>query len=233
MKHYYFITVSICVVLMMIGMASCKSNVSPETIAMYEQAETYYETMMYDEAVTLYTSVIEAEPSFALAYLGRGKTLTAMGRFDEGVRDFSRAMDLEPKNDEILAIVAMAYIERNLEDEGLIILEKAQEQNPLNPTVHLAMGLYHAKNMEYSKAIEEYLKATKRDKAAKEAYIRISRIYCCAENPMYRNDDLALDYAGKALEIAPDDPAALDALAYAHYSSSNIEEAIEYEKRAL
>ncbi|MBN1881851.1 MAG: tetratricopeptide repeat protein [Deltaproteobacteria bacterium] len=189
--------------------------------------------MMYDEAIASYTSVIDEEPSFALAYLGRGKTLTAMGRFDEGVRDFSVAMDLEPKNDEVLATVAMAYIERNLQDEGLIILEKAEEQNPLNPTIHLARGLYHVKNLEYSKAIEEYLKATKRDKAAKEAYIRISGIYCCAENPMYRNDDLALDYAGKALEIAPDDPAALDALAYVYYSRGDMEKAIEYETKAL
>lgn len=218
---------------MAMGMLSCGSHVSPETVATYDQAEMYYETMMYDEALASYTSVIESEPTFALAYLGRGKTLTAMGRFDEGVRDFSIAMDLEPKSDEILATVAMAYIEKNLEDEGLIILEKAEEQNPLNPTIHLAMGLYHVKNMEYSKAIEEYLKATKRDKAAKEAYIRISRIYCCADNPMYRNDDLALDYAGKALEIAPDDPAALDAVAYAHFSSGDIETAVEYENRAL
>jgi tetratricopeptide (TPR) repeat protein len=215
------------------GIVSCGPSVSPETVALYEQAKLYYEMMMYDEAVTSYTAVIEAEPSFALAYLGRGKALTSMGRFDEGVRDFSMAMDLEPKNDEILATVAMAYIERNLEDEGLIILEKAEEENPLNPMIHLARGLFHVNNMEYSKAIEEYLKAANRASTAKEAYIHISRIYCCAENPMYRNDDLALDYARKALEAAPDDPAALDALAYVYYSMGDMETAIEYETRAL
>jgi len=233
MKRFSSITGLICVALLALGIVSCTSQVSPELADTYEQAETYYDTMMYEEALTLYTSIIESEPSYAMAYLGRGKTLTALGKFDEAVRDFSMAMDLEPKNDEVLATVAMAYIEKNLQDEGLIILNKAEERNPANPSIYMAKGLYHEKNLEYSKAIEEYLKATKKDETAKDAYIRVSKIYCCAENPMYRNNDLALDYAGKALEIAPDDPAALDALAYVYFSSGDMENAVETEKRAL
>jgi tetratricopeptide (TPR) repeat protein len=233
MKYISSLAGIVCTALLVLGVVSCQSKVSPQTLERFELAETYYETMMYDDAEMLYTSVIEDEPSYTMAYLGRGKTLTALGRFDEAVRDFSMAMDLEPKNDEVLATVAMAYIEKNLEDEGLIILKKAEERNPANPTIYLAMGLYHVKNMEYSKAIEEYLKAAKKKETAKEAYIHVSKIYCCAENPMYRNDDLALDYASKALEIAPDDPAALDALAYAYYAGGDMESAIEMEKRAL
>jgi tetratricopeptide (TPR) repeat protein len=47
------------------------------------------------------------------------------------------------------------------------------------------------------------------------------------------NGDLAIDYAGKALDLAEDDPIALDTLAQAYFAKGEFDKAIETENMAL
>jgi tetratricopeptide (TPR) repeat protein len=124
-------------------LSSCGMGVSKDALEYYISGERYYKLMMYDEAMVEFKKSIEEEPSFALPHLGMGKCLSAKGRFDDAVKKFKEAMDLDPSNDEILATVAIAYIDRGLPEEGLTFLEKAEEINPDNFKIYLYKGLYH------------------------------------------------------------------------------------------
>jgi tetratricopeptide (TPR) repeat protein len=232
-KNSVFITSILLFLFLCLFFYSCGMGVSKDALEYYLSGERYYKLMMYEEAMVEFDKAIEKEPSFALPYLGLGKCLSAKGRFDDAVKEFKDAMDLDPSNDEILATVAIAYIDRGLSEEGLTFLEKAKDINPDNPKIYLYRGLYHEKNKEYAKAIEEYLTASRKEKKSKEPYIYLSRLYCCADNPSYVNGNLAVDYAEKALEIAPDDPIALDTLAQAYFSKGEYDAAIEAEEKAL
>ena len=225
----------IAILLLLTGLClfACQDRIPEDVLKDYNQAGKYYELMMYDEAIVLYNKIIEEEPTFALAYLGLGKCLSAQGRFDEARKEFKRAMDLDPKSDDILAEVAYAYIEKGLDDEGVILLEKARGLNPKNPKIHIYMGIYYLNEMEYAKAIEEFLAASRSDNKSPEPYIRLSLLYCCASNPSYINGELSVEYAKKALELEPENPISLDTLAQAYFAMGEYDLAIETEKKAL
>ena len=199
----------------------------------YNSGEEYFKKMMYEEALVEYTKAVDERPSFAKAHVGVGKTLAALGKFNEALKEFRKAIDLDGNNGEILAVIAKAYIDSGLIEEGLLFLEKAKKQNPDNYLVYLYMGEYYIKNMKYTEAIEELNTAAKKNKKSPEPYIRLSEIYCCCNNPVYVNEELATKNIEKAKKVAPDDPFMLDALARVYFSEGKYDLAIETQKKAL
>ena len=217
----------------LLGTFSCKKSVMGDAKTYFLSGERYYKQMMYEEAMVEYKKAIEEKPSYAPAHLGMGKCLYALGRFEEALKEYKKAIDLDPKNGEILAEVALVYIERGLDDEGLTMLEKARDLDPDNVKVYLYMGTYHVSEKEYAKAIEDFLAAARKDKKAVEPLIHLSLLYSQAENPSYINGNLAEKYALKALELSPENPMVLDALAAAHFAKGEYDLAIAKEKEAL
>lgn len=220
-------------IIFLFGASSCKKGVTGDARKYFVSGERYYKQMMYEEAMVEYKKAIDEKPTFAPAHLGMGKCLYALGRFEEAIKEYKRAMDLDPKNDEIVAEVALVYIERGLDDEGLMMLEKARDINPDSAKVYLYMGTYHLKKKEYAKAIEDFLAAARKDKNSIEPLIRLSLLYSQAENPSYINGDIAEKYAKEAMELTPGNAMALDALALAHFAKGEYELAVKREMEAL
>ncbi|MBN1572977.1 MAG: tetratricopeptide repeat protein [Deltaproteobacteria bacterium] len=217
----------------LLGAFSCRKSVMGDAKTYFLSGERYYKQMMYEEAMVEYKKAIEEKPSFAPAHLGMGKCLYSLGRFDEAIKEYKKAMDLDPKNGEIMAEVALVYIERGLDEEGLMMLEKARDLDPDNVKVYMYMGAYHIKEKEYAKAIEDFLAAARKDKKSVEPLIRLSLLYSQAENPSYINGNLAEKYALKAMELSPENPMVLDALAAAHFAKGEYDLALAKEKEAL
>jgi tetratricopeptide (TPR) repeat protein len=51
---------------------------------------------LYEQSVTEYSRIIDADPGVASSYAGRGETYRLTGRYAEAVADFSRAVELDP-----------------------------------------------------------------------------------------------------------------------------------------
>ncbi len=213
--------------------ASCGRAVSPVALKHAAEGQKLYELMQYDDAIKEYNEAVKTQPSFALAYLGIGRCLTETGRFDEALRQYKMALDLDPKNDEIMYEIARAYIEKGLEDEGLVMLDKAADRNADNPKQFLYRGIYYYKKMQYAPAVDEFIKATKEDSRSAEPYIKLSLLYINAKNPSYQNGEKAVEYAEKAVDLAPDSLKALDTLANAYFFAGRYDLAEETAKRAL
>lgn len=212
---------------------SCGRAVSPTALKHAAEGQRLFELMQYEDAIKEYNEAVKAQPSFAAAYLGIGRCLAETGRFDEALKQYKTAMDLEPKNDEVMYEIARAYIEKGLEDEGLLMLEKAEERNAKNPKLFLYRGIYYYKNLQFAPAIDEFLRAAKEDSRSADPYIQLSLLYSNASNPSYRDGEKAVEYAEKAVDLAPDSLKALDTLANAYFSARRYDEAEETIRRAL
>jgi tetratricopeptide (TPR) repeat protein len=213
--------------------ASCGRAVSPVALKHLAEGQKLYALMRYEDAIKEFNEAVKAQPSFALAYLGIGKCLTETGRFDEALRQYKTALDLDPKNDEIMYEIARAYIEEGLDDEGLVMLDKAKELNADNPKLFLYQGLYYYKSMQFAPAIEDFLKAADEDSKSPEPYIQLSLLYINATNPSYQNPEKAVEYAEKAVDVAPDSIRALDTLGRAYFFAGRFDLAEETINRAL
>jgi len=197
--------------------ASCGNAVSPAALKHAAEGQRLYELMQYDDAIKEYNEAVNIQPSFALAYLGIGRCLAESGKFDEALKQYKTALDLDPKNDEIMYEIARAYIEKGLGDEGLLMLDRAEDRNGDNPKLFLYRGIYYYNSMEYASAIEEFMKAAKEDSGSAEPYIELSYLYTNAKNPSYQDGEKAVEYALKAVDLAPDSLKALDTLAHAYF----------------
>jgi tetratricopeptide (TPR) repeat protein len=93
---------------------------------------------------------------------------------------------------------------------------QAAEYEPTNPAWQAELGNAYIKRGDLVAALAAYQRAT--ELAPNEStYWRLLAVFC-AENVVYL-EDVGLPAAQKAVEIAPDDPSALDALGWTYLSS--------------
>ena len=92
----------------------------------------------------------------------------------------------------------------------------AAEYEPSNPVWQTEIGNAYVKRGDLVAALAAYQRAT--ELAPNEStYWRLLAVFC-AENGVYL-DDVGLPAAQKAVDLAPDDPSALDALGWSYLSS--------------
>jgi tetratricopeptide (TPR) repeat protein len=90
----------------------------------------------FEEQITFFTDYVSRYPSDAAAYQARGAALWYLGRLDEAIRDYSRAMDLNPMSiltrcgrGQILAEVGQSQEAMEDLDVALRLLESAPSPN--------------------------------------------------------------------------------------------------------
>lgn len=65
-----------------------------------------------DKAVGFFDTAIASDPTYAPAYNGRAATRKIMGRKDEAIADWEKAVQLEPTFDLPIYNLAVAYLEK-------------------------------------------------------------------------------------------------------------------------
>ncbi|EQC28651.1 hypothetical protein SDRG_13528 [Saprolegnia diclina VS20] len=77
----------------------------------FGRAYAYYRLGQYKKALQDFTSCIDMDPAWALAYFDRGCTHYHMGKLDRAIHDISKAIKFDPKNKTYLDSRAMLYRE--------------------------------------------------------------------------------------------------------------------------
>ncbi|MEQ1697079.1 MAG: tetratricopeptide repeat protein [Hyphomicrobiaceae bacterium] len=60
-------------------------------------ARGYEDVKDYDRALVEFTQVIELDPTFAEAYIGRGTAYVAKGEFERGIREYTRSLEIRKR----------------------------------------------------------------------------------------------------------------------------------------
>jgi len=81
------------------GFKSCTQSLQDKMIAQSEGAAgAAYKAGRYDEAVKLYTALVQKDPKNAAYYYNRGACQQMLKQFDMAMADYNTAMGLDPKN---------------------------------------------------------------------------------------------------------------------------------------
>jgi tetratricopeptide (TPR) repeat protein len=147
----------------------------------YWLARLEYDAQQYNAAIAGFRKVIELEPRMMRAYDGLGLCYDYLGKYDDAISSFNRAVELNreqppssPWPHVNLAISLMA-VNRLTEAEGQ--LREALRYNARLPQAHYQLGQALEKQGKYAEAIQSLQQAAALDPTYPEPHYTLSRIY--------------------------------------------------------
>ncbi|MBC7878355.1 MAG: tetratricopeptide repeat protein [Anaerolineales bacterium] len=168
----------------------------------------------WDLAISVFEQAImlNAENAEAWAWLGEAKQQIGQG----GLAELNRAVTLDHTSVIARGLRGLYWDRQKKYQQMLIEYLLAAQYEPENPAWQASIGDAYFKTSNLVAALTAYQHAT--ELAPNEpTYWRLLAVFC-AENGIHI-EDVGLPAAQKAVELAPDDPFALDALGWSYLSS--------------
>ena len=162
----------------------------------------------------------------AWAWLGEAKQQTGQS----GSAEMEKALSLDRNSVNVRALRGLYWSRQGKYEQMLAEYLLAAGIEPENPRWQASIGEAYTRLDDLVSALTAYQKATELAPTESE-YWRLLALFC-AENGV-QVEGVGVPAAQQALALAPDDPAALDALGYAYLSSGRYASAEEALKRAL
>ena len=184
--------------------------------------------MWTDEAQAIQVSIrgLEADPNFAPLYAIQGVAYTNLGRWQEGMRNGTRAVEIDPSDPFVQRayFTPLVYVGRF--QDAARALEMAVSVNPnlTAPYFELA-ALYRSplvREPELAVAIYNHIIEMEPDNA--KAYLRLCQTYAAVEQARF---DVAQPYCDRAIQIDPNYGDAYGQRGMMQYTRRNYEGAID------
>lgn len=188
----------------------------------------------YDEAIEELSMVIQLKDDYPNAFYNRAELYFEKEQFPQAIKDYSRAIELVDNDARYFNGRAHARFMLNSTEEAIADYTQAAMLETTNAgyVTDLADALQSAGRWEA--AAERYRQAVKIDKSYARAYRNIAWLLATCPDRRFRNPNLALTAARKAIELSGDqDYRALDTLAAATAATGNPTEANKLINSAL
>lgn len=180
------------------------------------------------EAVPVGLTGLEVDPNFAPLYAALARAYTDVGRYQLGLSNGEKAVELDSMDIDARRAYAYALIWRGLRDEAIMQLEDAVTINPnlTNPYFELAVQ-YVAKD-EYELAVATYERVLSLEPFNTKALLRL-----CETFSRIREDSQAEGYCEDAVNLDPNYMEAQRQLGVVRFNRRNYESAVESFNRCL
>jgi tetratricopeptide (TPR) repeat protein len=178
---------------------------------------------IWKNSMALWNYVIDKEPRTYFAYNNRGINLYAMGRIDEAVEDYRRAIALYPMYSKGHYNLGLAYYEKGFPDLAIEEYQTSLRQDPRNINAHLNLGVAYAKKGLTDKAQKEYQIVEKSDPGNPEPFYQLGSFF---NNRGLLNE--AIEQLRIAVSVKPDYADAHNNLAAALFKTGRFAEALEH-----
>jgi tetratricopeptide (TPR) repeat protein len=156
------------------------------------------------------------------AYKNRGYAYDAKGDFDRAIADFTKAIEINPKDADAYKNRGYAYDAKGDFDRAIADFTKAIEINPKDADAYNNRGSVYETKGDFDRAIADFMKAIEIDPKDADAYINRCWLRATA------NRDLTLAFADcdTGLRLAPNDANGLDSRAFLYLRLGRLDEAI-------
>ncbi|HEX9110068.1 MAG TPA: tetratricopeptide repeat protein [Terriglobales bacterium] len=148
---------------------------------LYWLAKLDYDARAYTPAISRLRRVIELDPNMMRAYNNLGLCYDSLGQFDEAIQSFTRAIELNRRQEKPSAWpplnLAVSLISLNRLDEAVARLHEALSYNPEFPQAHYQLGLVLEKERKFEEAIAPLQRAMELDPLYPEPHYTLGRIY--------------------------------------------------------
>lgn len=154
----------------------------------------------YSAAVTGYTESLQTNPTDLDLLFGRGRAYQELGKLLEAQADFEQALNLDPKNFQVLLSLATIQLDQKSYASALLYATKAEEISGAPAMASLLKGrALHQLGMPED-ALKAYGNAIQLDRNFGQAYLNRGLLKVALERTKQACEDFklaaALDYPG-------------------------------------
>ena len=153
---------------------------SEKWLQMKELGNAQFKNQNYSAAADYYTRGIELNSTEPVLYANRGTCLKLLGRYKESIKDYKKAVQLNPKNTKNMKKLSSVYIIVGNFGEAQILLEKCCNLEP-NDSSHTYELNKVKKLVEDYEKIQEKIKDNKWDDVEEESKKLLSDASAFAE----------------------------------------------------
>ena len=217
----FFAGVTLSVIL---GYAAFERKLHATVIAGNEAVEAG----QIEQAINEYTTGLMMKPSRQMRItllFNRGEAYRKLGLMKRAVQDWEVALELDPRDPDLLEKVAEFYFTKQEYDKTIALLERLRKLRALSPSLLVELGnayLHTAHPLEAVETLEQLRQPTYEGALAlAEAYDRLGKHAEAEEN--YQ----------KALDIRPNDEAALMAFGQFYFSLGKLRQALACWEKVL
>ena len=187
-----------------------------------------------DEASEDFSRVIQLKPDYANAWFNRAEIRAECGEHEQAVADYTQAIQRKPEDADAYLRRGQAYIQLRKFREALADYGHAVKLAPSKIEPLLDRGDAHRSLGQWQLAAEDYRRAVALGHRSSRAYQSAAWILATCPRERFRNADLAIQAAEKALELDGDNRVEyLDTVAAAYANAGQFEKACEVLARAI
>ena len=189
---------------------------------------TWRQCAMYANAETLWETTISKNPNSWMAYHNLGTVFLQMGRTDEAIAQFNKALEIDRNYAAAHNSLGNALLRIERVDESLAHLQKALELNPNYAEAHNNLGNTLVQMGKWSQAAAHYTRAFEIDPRYAEAHNNLGALLL----QMGRVDE-SFAHLQRALEIDSEEAEAHSNLGNTLLRMGRANEAVSHYNRAL
>jgi tetratricopeptide (TPR) repeat protein len=189
---------------------------------------TVKQIKVWENTLVLFSHDIEASSDeHYLAYFIRGKAFKAEGQFDRAIKDFNKAIDLNPYYHQTYHNRASVFAKIGQLDKAIDDYTVSINARP-TPDAYYERGVIYSTRGDTDKAIEDFRKAINMNPRDYEAYTRLGILY-----GKVGSLSRAIESFDKAIEINPNYHFIYGNRGHAYYLMGDNEKALENFNKAV
>jgi tetratricopeptide (TPR) repeat protein len=188
----------------------------------------------YEQAIADFNRTIELNPTFANAYFNRGELRYETGEFALAVEDYDRSILLVRDDATAFNSRGHAHYRLGRFREAIRDFTEALRLDPKHAAALTNRGDVFAELGYYAEALRDYQRALGLEPASGRTHQSIAWLVATCPDPQFRDAELALSAAQKAIQLDGDnDHRYLATLAAAHAEAGHFDQAREALTQAI
>ena len=165
-------------------------------------------------------------PDCPQVYELRGQIYRGLDRLEEALADYDKAVELNPQSAIPRVFRGDFYSQRSEWTKALADYDKALELEPSFASLWLQRGDFYSQRGEWPKAIADYEKAHQLETLRTQDINGMAWLLTNCPDRSVWNPDRAIEYATKAVAMAPNEGAFWNTLGAAQYRAGQCKEAV-------
>jgi|GEM_PF-421083 len=202
--------------------------------SLVDEADDLAGNANYDEAIDLYTQAIEADPTYANAYVGRAlANSSGYGDYATAITDLEQAVELDPTYAEAYSVLGQFNFFEGNYDAVESNLNRALELNPSDVNARRVLADYFISNGRYTDAEAQYSAILDNTENLDPDMRYDARLGIAYTQEATGNTDEAQLILQEAIEINPDRFEAYSRLGNMHVYQGKFDSALDFLNTAL